>query len=131
MNDLTLIYNFQSPQNTDLEFRPASYRVIYAFTEQGFVEEAILRELCKFVPEANHVDMTFLNLDDLKVYAQRVSQEVQAKELRLISVQDYNIGLDGAKDFIGYQEVFTKFGEVIQNENSSKKKGFLGKFFGA
>lgn len=128
MSQLNLIYHFQASQNQDEEFRPARYKVIYFFTEAGFVEENLLRELLKSFPEANQEEMTFLNLDDLKAFALRVAQELQSPQLKLLSVQDYNIGIDGAKDLRSFREIFSKFGEVVVNE-TAKKKGIFGKLF--
>jgi hypothetical protein len=129
MSGLNLIYHFQSSQNQDKEFRPASYKVVYFFNDEGFVSESILLELLKSFPEANGQDMTFLNLDDLKAFAMRVGQEIQSSQIKLISVQDYNIGIDGAKDLKTFRELFDKYGEALINENAPKKKGLLGKLF--
>ena len=128
MNGLTLLYNFQSPQTTEGDFRPASYKVVYFFSDQGLIEEATLRELCKSVPEANYNDLTFLNLEDLKVFAHRVAQETESSEVRLMSVLDYNIGLDGARDREGFLSILSKFGEILPN-GRPRKKSFLGKLF--
>jgi hypothetical protein len=125
---LNLIYHFQTSQNQDQDFRPASYGVVYFFNENDFLEKDFLKEMSKSVPDADHEDLTFLNLDDLKAFALRVSQELGEKDVRLISVQDYNIGLDGARDKNSFVGIFSKYGEVLVNE-SAKKKGILGKFF--
>jgi len=125
---LNLIYHFHTSQNQDGDFKPASYGVVYFFSEQGFLEKDLLKEMSKTVPEADHENLTFLNLDDLKAFALRVCQETSEKEVRLMSVQDYNIGLDGAKDLKSFQTVFSKYGEVVVNE-SAKKKGLFGKLF--
>jgi hypothetical protein len=125
---LHLIYHFQTSQNQDLEFRPASYGVVYFFSESGFLEKNLLIEMSKTVPEADHERLTFLSLDDLKTFALRVGQELSQNEVRLISVQDYNIGIDGAKDLKSFQSVFEKFGEVVQHVNA-KKKNLLSKLF--
>lgn len=125
---LNLIYHFQTSQNQDGDFRPASYGVVYFFSEQGFLEKDLLKEMSKSVPEADHENFTFLNLDDLKSFALRVCQEVSEREVRLMSVQDYNIGLDGAKDLKSFQTVFSKYGEVVVNE-AVRKKGLFGKLF--
>lgn len=127
--DLTLVYHFQSSHNGEGIFRPASYKVIYFFSPEGFLENQLLKELSKTVPDANHELLTFLNLDDLKSFALRVCQELNAPEVRLISVQDYNIGVDGARDLTSFQSVFQKFGELIENEEAPRKKGFFGKLF--
>ncbi len=126
---INLIYHFQSSQNQDGEFQPARYKVVYFFSEQGFLEKEMLIELSKTIPEANHQQLTFLSLDDLKSFAQRVSEELGANEVRMISVQDYNIGIDGAKDKASFQSIFTKFGEALINEQAVKKKGLLSRFF--
>lgn len=126
---LNLIYHFQSSQNLDGDFRPASYKVIYFFSEQGFLDTKFMREMSKSVPDADHENVTFLNLDDLKAFALRVCQELQNSEVRLISVQDYNIGIDGAKDLKSFQSIFGNYGELVVNEEAPKKKGLLGKLF--
>jgi hypothetical protein len=127
---LTLIYRFQTSQNQAGDFKPASYCVVYLFSEEGFLEEALLKELSKTVPDADHDSLTFLSLDDLKAFALRVAQEFSVREVRLISVQDYNIGLDGARDLKSFQSIFNKYGDVILNESVSKKKGLFSKIFG-
>jgi hypothetical protein len=125
---LQLIYHFQTSQNQDLEFRPASYGVVYFFSDSGFLDKNLLIEMSKTVPEADHERLTFLSLDDLKAFALRVGQELSQNEVRLISVQDYNIGIDGAKDLKSFQTVFEKYGEVVMHENA-KKKSILSKLF--
>lgn len=129
MSHLNLIYHFQSSQNHDKEFRPARYKVTYFFNDDGFVVDSLLEELIKSFPEASSEDMTFLNLDDLKAFALRVAHELNLPQVRLISVQDYNIGIDGAKDLKTFKELFGKYGEAILNESVQKKKGLFGKLF--
>ena len=110
---LNLIYNFQTSQNLDGDFRPASYCVVYFFSDEGFLDPSLLKEMSKTVPNADHDRLTFLNLDDLKAFALRVCQEISIPEVRLLSVQDYNIGLDGAKNLATYQTIFTRYGEMV------------------
>lgn len=129
MNGLTLIYHFQSSQNNDEEFRPASYNMVYFFSDDGFVESKLLLELLKAFPDSNYRDKTFLNLDDLKAFAFRVAEELSSPEVRLISVQDYNIGIDGARDQKSFREIFSRYGESVLNDQVVKKKTLFGKIF--
>lgn len=129
MSGLTLIYNFQSSQNHDDEFRPASYKMAYFFNDEGFLDPKILLELLKAFPDSNFQDKTFLNLDDLKAFALRVAEELVEPDVRVISVQDYNIGIDGARDLKTFKELFSKYGEGIVNEQAVKKKTLFGKIF--
>jgi hypothetical protein len=129
MNGLTLIYHFQSSQNQDEDFTPASYKIVYFFNQDGFIDSKIILELLKAFPDSDYQQKSFLNLDDLKAFALRVAEEVEAQQVRLISVQDYNIGVDGAKDLKTYRELFGKYGEALINDQVTKKKGLFGKFF--
>jgi len=129
MKELTLIYHFQASQNQNEEFKPARYKMVYFFGEEGMVPTSVILEILKAFPDCNFQDQTFLNLDDLKAFVLRVGQELDAGQIRLLSVQDYNIGVDGAKDIKSFRELFTKYGELIMNESMSKKKSFFGKLF--
>jgi hypothetical protein len=126
--NLSLVYHFRASQNQDNDFLPARYRVVYFFSEKGFLNLSDLRELSKTVPDADHKELTFLSLDDLKAFGLRVAEEYKHPNVRLISVQDYNIGLDGAKDLNSLRGIFEQFGELVENE-TVRKKGFLSKFF--
>ncbi len=129
MSGLTLIYHFQSSQNQDEEFRPASYKMVYFFSDEGFVDPKIILELLKAFPDSNFQDKTFLNLEDLKAFALRVAEEMGLADVRILSVQDYNIGIDSAKDLKSFKDLFNKYGESLINEQAVKKKGLFGKFF--
>lgn len=128
--NLTLIYHFQSFQNEEGEFSPARYKVIYCFAGAGFLETQTLQKLALEIPEADPTELTFVTLDDLKRFALLVAEEFEEDEVRLISVQDFNIGIDGAKDISSFRQIFLGFGEVIRAQGTSKKrKGILSRFF--
>ena len=129
MKGLNLIYHFQSFQGPDEEFKPASYRILYFFDEEGFVDPKVILDLLKAFPDSDFKEKTFLNLDDLKAFVMRTAEYLEVSQVRLISVQDYNIGIDGARDLKSYRELFNKYGEALINQQSSKKKGLFGKFF--
>jgi hypothetical protein len=126
---LNLVYHFQSSQTQEVGFTPASYRLVYFFSHEGFLEKSMLQELSKCVPDAEHEQLTFLNLDDLKTFALRVSQELKEEEVRLISVMDLNIGMDGARDMESFRSIFENYGEVVVNEEAQSKKGFFRNLF--
>jgi hypothetical protein len=126
---LNIIYYFQSSQTFDDVFRPARYKVIYCFSQNGFLDLPILQELAKCVPEADYLSLNFLSLDDLKIFALRVCEEFNSEDARLLSAQDYNIGLDSVISKENYREIFEKYGEVVIKESRSNKKSLLGKIF--
>jgi hypothetical protein len=126
---LHLIYFFQSSQNQNESWTPARYKVVHFFGDEGFVPEEKLRELAKSDPNADFTDLTFLSLDDIKAFAERVSEDMGGESVRLLSVQDYNIGLDGARDLKELKEIFVKYGETVEGSSPVKKKGLFGKLF--
>lgn len=129
MNELNVIYHFQASQNFEGEFKPASYKMVYLFHEDGLVDSSLILETLKAFPDSNYQDKTFLNLDDLKAFSMRLGEALEVSKVRLISVQDYNIGIDGAKDLKSFRELFSKYGEAFVNEAVAKKKNFFGKLF--
>jgi hypothetical protein len=129
MNGIHLIYHFQASHRQNEEFRGASYKIISSFNEAGMIDPVHMLEILKSFPLSNVQEGTFLSLDELKAFASRVGEEFQASEVRLISVQDYNIGVDGAKDIKSFREIFSKYGELILSQSQSKKKNFFGKLF--
>jgi hypothetical protein len=113
MKGLNIIYYFESSQNQNDEFRPAKYKILYAFDTNGMLE---IRD-------------TFNSLDDLKSFALELVQSKDGGEVRLISVQDYNVGVEGAKDRNSFRQIFSSFGEVVLDPTKSKKKGIFGNLF--
>lgn len=126
---LHLIYHFHSSQNQDGEFRPARYKVVYFFSGQEFLEASFLHEMAKSVPEADHRELTFMSLDDIKAFALRVCQELGEDQARLVSVLDYNIALDGSKDRESLQKTLSNFGDLVGNEAPKRSSGLFGRLF--
>lgn len=126
---LHLVYYFQSSQNQDESWTPARYRVVHFFGDEGFIAREKLRDVAAGDPHAEASELTFLSLDDLKSFALRVAEGEGSESVRLLSVQDYNIGLDGARDARELREIFVKFGETVGSPTPVKKKGLFGKLF--
>lgn len=127
--ELNLIYHFQSSRNEEGQFKGASYRVISFFSDEGFIEDQLLKEKALAFTSAETHTLSFQSLDELKEFALEVTRHLGARMVRLISAQDYNIGVDGARDLESYRQIFAKYGEVVENPEARKKKGLLGKLF--
>ena len=113
MKGLNIIYYFESSQNQNDEFRPAKYKILYAFDTNGMLD----------------IHDTFNSLDDLKSFALEFVQSRDSDEVRLISVQDYNVGVEGAKDKNSFRQIFSNFGEVVVDPSKTKKKSIFGNLF--
>lgn len=127
--NLAVIYHFQSSQDEMGEFSPAQYQVVYSFSGVGFVPGNVLKEALQSIPENTSTDLTFQTLDELKSFSLKLAEILDEDEVRLISVQDLNVGIDGARDLSGFRQIFMGFGESLKREGVSRKKNFLSRFF--
>ena len=127
--NLAVIYHFQSSQDEMGEFSPAQYQVVYCFSGVGFVPGNLLKEALQSIPENSSSDLTFQTLDELKSFSLKLAQILDEDEVRLISVQDLNIGIDGARDLMSFRQIFMGFGESLKLEGAARKKNFLSRFF--
>jgi hypothetical protein len=127
--NLHVIYHFQSSQNLNEGFIPANYQILYVFNNIELIERSKLVELAKAIPESNFNQLSFLNLEDLSSFCLRVFEEYGAKELFLISSQDYNIGLEAIKSKKDFWTMFESYGEKLSIPVKNGKKSLLGKIF--
>jgi hypothetical protein len=126
---LYLVYSFQASYSLNNNFHPAKYKVIYAFNERNHLDDNLLVELAKLVPESSYLDLNFLTLDDLKLYLLRVLEHLNFTQGYLISSQNYNIGLESIRKKEEFKTIFTQFGELVLREDRTPKKGLLSKIF--
>lgn len=127
--NLTVVYHFQSSQDEMGEFSPAQYQVVYCFSGVGFVPGQPLKEAMQSLPESTSADLTFQTLDELKNFSLRLADILDEDEVRLVSVQDLNVGIDGARDLSSFRQIFLGFGESLRREGIRPKKNFLSRFF--
>jgi hypothetical protein len=129
MNELMIIYHFESSQNQNEEFKTACYKILYAFDSNGMLAESDWTQMISMNMDLNPVEKDFTNLDDLKSFGLRLALHREKSEVRLISVQDFNVGVEGAKDKVTFKQIFFNFGEVIIDQSKPKKKGLFGNLF--
>jgi hypothetical protein len=101
--------------NVVYNFRPGGFYVIYCFSSEGLVDPG--------------GPLQFQTLEDLKQHALRLAQDHGLEEVRVISAQDFNIGVDGARDLASFRAIFTRFGEALGDGGGRRKKGLFGKLF--
>jgi len=126
---LHLIYHFQSSYTLDEHFRPARYKVLYCFTDDQLIGIDELKELAKTVPDADFNDVSFLSLDELKQFTNRVMQHLELNTAVLLSAQDYNVAIDTILKRSQFIDLFDSYGEIIKLDIQVTKKKLLGKIF--
>jgi predicted amidohydrolase len=125
--NLNLLYNFVSTNGGESQ---SYYKVLYFFSEAGYLAERTLGNIYDRYPQVGPADwICFDNLDDLGRFALDVCQEVAAPEVFILSAQDYNIGVDTCPDVRTFREMFRRYGTCIDNPEKSKKKNVFGKLF--
>jgi hypothetical protein len=129
------IYNYFNPL---IEEGSESYfYLLYLLDEKGLLDQDISaklfkdkfenEELPKNSSNANSIG-PFVTLENLNQYAFALCEELNASQVSLFSVSEYNSILETsqqASDF--HRDLLTK-GNVIKNIER-KKKGLLGRFF--
>jgi hypothetical protein len=112
---LNLVYRYETTMTEDGP--KAYYKIIYFFSEAGFITKSTLTSIYKkLVPLYTEREMlTFDDLELLGQFALKVCMELQAPEVFVLSVQDYNIGMESVRDVRAYKELFRRYGNCITN----------------
>lgn len=127
---LNLLYNFVEKKETHAN-SVSFYKILHFFSEVGPISERTLDKVYENYPTENEFDgISFRSLDELGQFAVDVCIELSAPEIFILSVQDYNIGLDSCNDIRSFKEIFRRYGSCIANPHSSlKKKNLFSKIF--
>jgi hypothetical protein len=128
---INLIYHFGHDFDSEFPELAGRYRILYFFSEAGPVttesQDTIYVKL--FNRPATH-PVAFTSLDDLKDFAMGVCQLVKAPEVFVLSVQDYNIGVEAARDVRAFREIYRRYGLNLSNPDIiNRGPGLFGKFF--
>lgn len=124
---LNLIYRYE---NIETESGVNSvYRVVYFFSEAGFIDNEVVKNVYKTLG-LSFDEIIFENLDQLGEFALKVCVELQSPEVFVLSVQDYNTGMDSVRDIRNFREVFRRFGNCLTNpEQPFEKQSLFGSIF--
>lgn len=127
---LNLLYRFVEERNDNGE-HTTYYKILQFFSEIGMVSSTVLNKI--YLDEdvdGIEGELVFKTLDQLGHFSIKVCKELAAPEVFLLSVQDYNIGLDSCSDVRSFKEIFRRYGTSIDNpEGSHRKKNIFGKIF--
>ncbi len=133
---INLIYHFghssTASMETELPELSGCYRVLYFFSDAGPVSPEAQEEVAiRLFNRSVGIPATFSSLDDLKDFAMGVCQFVKAPEVFILSVQDYNVGVEAARDVRAFRELYRRYGLNLANPDViNRGPGLFGKFFG-
>lgn len=107
------------------------YQILYLFSESGHIPQAPMKKVYDEFPVVqNDDDFYFRTLEDLGRFAGLLCKELEAPEVFILSVQDYNLGLEATSDLRGFRDIFRRYGSVVENPDfTGKKKNLFSKIF--
>ncbi len=129
---INLIYHFGHDADSEFPELSGRYRILYFFTESGPVPPELQESVAlKLFNRSVGFPATFSSLDDLKEFAMGVCIALKSPEVFVLSVQDYNVGVEAARDVRAFRELFRRYGLNLSNPDIiSRGPGLFGKFFG-
>jgi len=122
--------------NPSEQFEP-NYYLLYLLDEKGMLEIEGAKDLFKekFVLDSsliqkvpNNVIGPFISMETLNQYAFALCEELNAAQINLLSVKEYNALLENHQTAQDFHKDLLEKGNVIENIER-KKKGFLSRFF--
>jgi hypothetical protein len=128
---LKLIYQFGHDDSSEFPELSGRYKVLYFFSEAGPVDPASQEQVSqKIFAKSVGFPATFTSLDDLKEFAMGVCQFTNSPEVFVLSIQDYNVGVEAARDVRTFREIFRRYGLILANPDViNRAPGLFGKFF--
>lgn len=109
-NQLYLIY---SKQKDVLEDK-SMFQVLSIFSTEGLLDLSSLEG-----EEENHI---FFSYQHLVVFAKKILNEYNLSNIKLLSVEDYNLGLGQIQHRDEIISLFERFGEDLSSSQSSNTK---------
>lgn len=126
-DELYLLYKFSAGPGSESASGNASYRVVYLFNLNGFVEPSELDKAGINI-EDNNSELVFTSKDELAHFAKEFIEKNSYSLVYLLSANDFNIGIESCHDLPSLREVFRKYGICIENTKGTSGS-ILGKFF--
>ena len=128
------VYNFFNPYPEDVD--ESYYYMLYLLDEKGLLEKegAMKLFLERFASEEVGTKAPlnaigpFVSQERLNQFAFAFCEELNAAQVSLLSVQEYNTLLENSLQAIDFHRDLLEKGNVMENIER-KKKGFLSRFF--
>jgi hypothetical protein len=112
-------------------FEDNSFEIIQLFTQLGPVPSKVVSTIySEFKRPGSPDGLIFSSLEEIGRFVLELLTEAGSPEGFILSIEDYNIGVDSCLDTEQFREMFRRFGTNIQNTDSgNRKKNLFTKFF--
>ena len=132
--EINLLYRFN--ENESNQFREgdeSSYEILQVFTPFGPLPQKMISTVYREFEKPHFIvgsNLLFSSLEDLGRFIIELLKEADSGQAYLLSTEDYNIGLDSCNDSEQFQDIFRRYGTLLENpEGSVKKKSLFGNLF--
>jgi hypothetical protein len=124
--NIPITFIYKNINNADTDF---SIQLLYLFNETGFIVDGSPMEIYhRFY--RNEGELLFRNLDELGDFAKKLLEEYQAPKVYVLSVEDYNSGLEQVRSKQDFTQMFSRVGTLIENTHyRGESSGLFGKIF--
>src|SRR5690606_35896412 len=87
-----------------------AYQVLYFFSDIGHISENIMNKVYAEFPKfiSSDGDYYFRTLEELGRFSGLMCVELESPEVFILSVQDYNLGLEATSDLRGFRDIFRR-----------------------
>ena len=128
---LKLIYKLVGSTDPDSTELTGRYEVLYFFGEGGPIPLEMMNEVSQELYDRPAIPpVSFHSLDELKAFALHICRRTGGPEVFVLSVQDYNIGIEAARDVRAFRELLRRYGINLPNpEIINKGPGLMGRLF--
>jgi len=131
---ILIIYSFFDQLENEDETIHEGYFIQYALSKNGHLEKKNLERIAREfnegrsqILELNDLIGPFNDFSSLRTYCEKLIEDIQAKEVILLSLKAYNNSLESSADLSSFKNILFEKGERI--EVRGPKKRFFGKLF--
>jgi hypothetical protein len=130
-SNIYILYRFSEEKSEGLDLSSSKYRVIFLFNDRGLIEKVNFKKICEEYSisiESNSID--FHTKEELLGFAHSLGVYMNSELALLLSVNDFNIGIESCHDLQAFKEIFNRYGTSLPcRDTQSSDKSIFSKFF--
>lgn len=129
-NQTFLLYKFSENKHTEMALGYATYKIVQLFNDLGKVKSAQIKQILNDFDVQDFENIQFKTKERLLQFAQALGDYLNNESIYLLSVNDFNIGIESCHDTQSFKQIFNRYGTELECDGkSSKSSGIFGKFF--
>jgi hypothetical protein len=130
-SNIHILYRFSEEKGVEIADSSSKYRVLFLFNERGPLSKNNFKKVCEeYSIDTESEPIDFPTKEELLGFAHTLGSFLGSTSALLLSVNDFNIGIESCHDLQAFKEIFNRYGTNLPcNESQSSDKGIFSKFF--